>query len=109
MSDFSAVSAMQRNCARLSFLEPAVRNLFDDLEIRASTCFASLRMEIANRSSTPTWLPLLGDLSVRGDGSGAPGRCASRGRVRTGLDGGGVWDARVSHGRCSLVRAGFAV
>ncbi|MFI8348084.1 helix-turn-helix domain-containing protein [Streptomyces sp. NPDC085596] len=65
ITDFSAIPASQRNYVRLAFLDPAVRNLFDDWETTARTCVAFLRMEAAQSSTDSRLASLVGELSVQ--------------------------------------------
>lgn len=65
ITDFSAVPASQRNYVRLAFLDPTVRNLFDDWETTARTCVAFLRMEAAQSPTDPRLAGLVGELSVQ--------------------------------------------
>ncbi|BDH05876.1 MULTISPECIES: helix-turn-helix domain-containing protein [Streptomyces] len=65
IADFSAIPATQRNYVRLAFLEPAVRNLFDDWETTARTCVAFLRMEAAQSPTDSRLAGLVGELSVQ--------------------------------------------
>ncbi|MFD7436893.1 helix-turn-helix domain-containing protein [Streptomyces sp. NPDC059861] len=65
ITDFSAVPESQRNHVLLAFLDPAVRNLFDDWESTARTCVAFLRMEAAQSPTDSRLAALAGEVSVR--------------------------------------------
>ncbi|WP_330234565.1 MmyB family transcriptional regulator [Streptomyces sp. NBC_00566] len=65
IADFPAIPATQRNYVRLAFLEPAVRNLFEDWETTARTCVAFLRMEAAQSPTDSRLAGLGGELSVQ--------------------------------------------
>ncbi|AWW43027.1 MULTISPECIES: helix-turn-helix domain-containing protein [Streptomyces] len=65
ITDFSAIPVNQRNYVRLAFLDPTVRNLFDDWETTARTCVAFLRMEAAHSPTDSRLAALVGELSVQ--------------------------------------------
>ncbi|MEU7341348.1 helix-turn-helix domain-containing protein [Streptomyces sp. NPDC007074] len=64
ITDFSAIPADRRNYVRLAFLDPTVRNLFDDWETTARTCVAFLRMEAAESPTDARLAELVSELSA---------------------------------------------
>ncbi|MGW0798030.1 MmyB family transcriptional regulator [Streptomyces sp. NPDC002692] len=65
ITDFSAIPADRRNYVRLAFLDPTVRNLFDDWETTARTCVAFLRMEAAESPTDARLAELVSELSAQ--------------------------------------------
>lgn len=65
VTDFAHIPEKQRNYVRLTFTEPAMRELYADWETVARTCVDQLRMEAAKYPEDPRLTALVGELSVQ--------------------------------------------
>ncbi|MFB6892441.1 helix-turn-helix transcriptional regulator [Kitasatospora sp. NPDC056327] len=65
LGDYGRLPANERNIARITFLEPASRTLYDDWVGCARENAAFLRLEAGRRPDDPRLAELIGELSVR--------------------------------------------
>ncbi|MFF2316926.1 helix-turn-helix domain-containing protein [Arthrobacter sp. NPDC058097] len=64
ITDFSTIPQRHRNYVRLTFTDPAMRDLYADWEQAARLCVGQLHMEVARDPRDPGLAELVGDLSV---------------------------------------------
>ncbi|MFE6750868.1 helix-turn-helix transcriptional regulator [Kitasatospora purpeofusca] len=65
LGDYSALAPAERNIARITFLDPASRTLYDDWVACARENVAFLHLEAGRRPDDPRLAELIGELSVR--------------------------------------------
>ncbi|MFB7383458.1 helix-turn-helix transcriptional regulator [Kitasatospora purpeofusca] len=65
LGDYAALSPAERNIARITFLDPASRTLYDDWVACARENVAFLHLEAGRRPDDPRLAELIGELSVR--------------------------------------------
>ncbi|WP_420035303.1 helix-turn-helix domain-containing protein [Streptomyces sp. cg28] len=65
--DWGALAAAERNWARLTFLDPASRELFRDWEQKASDMVSYLRLYAGRNPDDPELSALVGELSVKSE------------------------------------------
>ncbi|MFF7591436.1 helix-turn-helix domain-containing protein [Kitasatospora purpeofusca] len=65
LGDYGALAPAERNIARITFLDPASRTLYDDWVACARENVAFLHLEAGRRPDDPRLAELIGELSVR--------------------------------------------